>query len=91
LVQTGILLVLLSAVVYALYLNATKDQDILGEGDMVLDFKFETLIGDTVQLSNFRGKGVFLNFWALGASSVKKKCHIWRKVINNSRIKPWKR
>ncbi|VXC34956.1 extracytoplasmic thioredoxin involved in cytochrome c maturation (lipoprotein) [Bacillus sp. 349Y] len=73
LVRTSILIVLISAVVYTLYLNATKDQAILVEGDMAPDFKLETLDGDTVQLSDFRGKGVFLNFWGTWCKPCEKE------------------
>ena len=34
------------------------------EGEFAPDFKLETLDGDNVQLSDYRGKKVLLNFWA---------------------------
>ncbi|MGP4072144.1 redoxin domain-containing protein [Piscibacillus sp. B03] len=33
-------------------------------GDLAPNFQLETMSGKTVQLSDFRGKKVFLNFWA---------------------------
>ncbi len=34
------------------------------EGELAPDFKLETLEGETVQLSDYQGKKVLLNFWA---------------------------
>jgi peroxiredoxin len=34
------------------------------EGELAPDFKLETLEGETVQLSDYHGKKVLLNFWA---------------------------
>ncbi|NLI67182.1 MAG: redoxin domain-containing protein [Bacilli bacterium] len=36
----------------------------LEEGDMAPDFELQTLDGETVKLSDFRGEKVLLNFWA---------------------------
>lgn len=36
----------------------------LQEGDLAPDFELETTDGETVQLSDFRGEKVLLNFWA---------------------------
>lgn len=42
------------------------DEPVVGleRGDLAPDFELETLDGDTVRLSDFRGKRVMLNFWA---------------------------
>src|SRR5699024_12283205 len=34
------------------------------KGDLAPDFELETLDGETVKLSDFRGQKVLLNFWA---------------------------
>lgn len=56
--------------------NISKDPDVKGAaivspgkssiepGQPAPDFELESLDGDTVRLSDFRGKKVFLNFWA---------------------------
>ncbi|MFC7060256.1 thiol-disulfide oxidoreductase ResA [Halobacillus seohaensis] len=49
---------------FVLYQNFTKDSGLVNAGDMAPDFKLETLSGETVQLSDYRGQGVFLNVWA---------------------------
>ncbi|PID18130.1 thiol-disulfide oxidoreductase [Sporosarcina sp. P35] len=36
----------------------------LAKGDIAPDFELTTLAGDTVKLSDYRGKSVMLNFWA---------------------------
>ncbi|GKV67549.1 thioredoxin-like protein YneN [Sporosarcina sp. NCCP-2716] len=36
----------------------------LGQGELPPDFEMKTLEGDTVKLSDLRGKKVILNFWA---------------------------
>lgn len=36
----------------------------LAVGDMAPDFELETLGGETVRLSDYRGQRVFVNFWA---------------------------
>lgn len=42
------------------------DTDIMGirRGNIALDFSLETLEGELLSLSEFKGKKVFLNFWA---------------------------
>ncbi len=54
---------MLSAVIYALYLNIFKEQYNVSKGDDAPNFSLETLQGERVQLKDYRGKGVFLNFW----------------------------
>ena len=36
----------------------------LAKGDLAPDFELTTLAGDTVKLSDYRGKKIMLNFWA---------------------------
>lgn len=48
----------------------TKEQPVesdergIQEGQLALDFELETLDGETVKLSDYRGQRVMLNFWA---------------------------
>ena len=41
-----------------------KEKPGLATGDLAPDFELTTLAGDTVKLSDYRGKTVMLNFWA---------------------------
>ncbi|MGJ9459685.1 TlpA family protein disulfide reductase [Oceanobacillus sp. CF4.6] len=40
------------------------DETGIAIGDIAPDFELETLAGETVRLSDYRGKRVFVNFWA---------------------------
>ncbi|KYG89064.1 thiol-disulfide oxidoreductase ResA [Metasolibacillus sp. FSL H7-0170] len=64
-IMRGIILgVLLAAIVYTVYTTATKDKvEMLKEGSKAPDFELVDLNGETHRLSDYEGKGVFLNFW----------------------------
>lgn len=63
-----VLAILLSAIVFALISNFQKDRSIYKPGDEAPDFALKQVNDnnelETVRLSDFRGKGVMLNFWA---------------------------
>lgn len=64
LIRTLILTVLALAIVYTIYNNATKDKiEVLGVGDEAPDFTLVDLNGEEHRLSDYKGQGVFLNFW----------------------------
>ncbi|MGJ9456857.1 thiol-disulfide oxidoreductase ResA [Oceanobacillus sp. CF4.6] len=66
--RTAILAVLVAAVVFTLVSNLQKDNTIYQVGDEAPDFQLKQISNnydaETVQLSDFEGKGVMLNFWA---------------------------
>ncbi|GGD13103.1 thiol-disulfide oxidoreductase ResA [Pontibacillus salipaludis] len=63
--RTTLLLLFAIAIVYAIYQSYTEDDSqMITEGDQAPDFTLKTLDGETVQLSDYKGQGVFLNFWA---------------------------
>jgi peroxiredoxin len=63
-IRTVILSVLVLAIVYTIYNNATKDKvEVLGIGDEAPDFTLVDLNGEEHRLSDYKGQGVFLNFW----------------------------
>ncbi len=75
-VRTAILLVLVGAVVFTLYNNANKEnREMLQVGDPAPDFKLTDLNGEEHQLSDYKGQGVFVNFWGLGANRAKRNFH----------------
>lgn len=41
-----------------------SDEEGIQEGQIALDFELETLDGETVKLSDYKGQRVMLNFWA---------------------------
>lgn len=62
--RTIILTVLLVAIFYTLYANLTKDtRKTAAVGEEAPDFVLKDLEGNEHRLSDYRGKGVFLNFW----------------------------
>ncbi|MFP7297793.1 thiol-disulfide oxidoreductase ResA [Neobacillus niacini] len=80
LMRTLILLVLGAAVVYTLYANLTKD-DIqkVAVGEEAPDFVLVDMDGKKHQLSDYKGQGVFLNFWGTWC----KPCEREFPYINN--------
>ena len=63
-VRTAILAVLALAIIYTIYTSATKEKvEVLGVGDKAPDFTLVDLNGEKHQLSDYKGQGVFLNFW----------------------------
>ncbi|MBA2873290.1 thiol-disulfide oxidoreductase ResA [Thermaerobacillus caldiproteolyticus] len=62
-VRTVILLLLLSAVGYTIYSNFFTEKTSIKVGATAPDFVLTDLNGKSHRLSDYRGKGVFLNFW----------------------------
>lgn len=66
--RTIILAVLVAAVVFALITNSKKDNTIYKIGDKAPDFQLQQINANNelekIQLSDLKGKGVMLNFWA---------------------------
>ncbi|WP_404442609.1 thiol-disulfide oxidoreductase ResA [Sutcliffiella horikoshii] len=61
--RTSILLLLLAAIGYTMYTNFFESKEIVDVGDEAPNFVLTDLEGNEVMLSDYRGKGVFLNFW----------------------------
>lgn len=65
--RTSILVLLAGAIVFALVSNLQGDTTIYRVGDAAPDFQLNQINNynelETVQLSDYRGKGVMLNFW----------------------------
>ncbi len=78
--RTVILLVLVSAVAYTLYANFTKsDQQKVAVGKDAPDFVLTDMQGNKHRLSDYKGQGVFLNFWGTWC----KPCETEMPYINN--------
>src|SRR5690625_8592 len=75
--RTIILTVLVAAVVFALITNAKKDNTIYGVGDKAPDFQLQQINKnnglESIQLSDLKGKGVMLNFWAIYCKPCEKE------------------
>jgi peroxiredoxin len=80
LIRTIILVLLGVAVAYTLYANFNKDKVLKVEvGAQAPDFILEDLNGQKHQLSDYKGQGVFLNFWGTWC----KPCEAEMPYINN--------
>src|SRR5690606_23984245 len=70
----AILLVLAGAIGFTLYNNATKEnREVLQVGDPAPDFKLTDLNGEEHQLSDYKGQGVFVNFWGTWCKPCEKE------------------
>ncbi len=79
-----ILAVLTAAIIYTIYSNATKERtQILSVGDEAPDFTLEDLNGEEHRLSDYKGQGVFLNFWGTWC----KPCAKEMPAMNNQYAK----
>ena len=64
LIRSVILVILFAAIVFTVYSSLTKDKvEVLQEGDTAPDFELVDMNGQTHRLSEYKGQGVFLNFW----------------------------
>lgn len=79
-IRSIILSVLFIAIAYALYANITKDaRGEVAVGKKAPDFVLFDLEGNRHQLSDYKGKGVFLNFWGTWC----KPCEREMPYMNN--------
>ena len=59
-----ILVIMAGAIVFTIYNSITKEKrEVLQVGDAAPDFELVDMNGETHQLSEYKGQGVFLNFW----------------------------
>ncbi|MGE7918005.1 thiol-disulfide oxidoreductase ResA [Viridibacillus sp. NPDC093762] len=73
-VRTLILAILVVAIGYTIYTTATKDEvRLLKVGEEAPDFSLVDLDGQTHRLSDYKGKGVMLNFWGTWCKPCKKE------------------
>ena len=72
--RTLILLAMLAAIIYTLFSFLSKDErKVAAVGEAAPDFVLKDLEGKEYRLSDFRGKGVFLNFWGTYCPPCKKE------------------
>lgn len=64
LIRFGVLLVIFLAVGGAFYTGLSNNQQPVNVGDTAPDFRLESTDGTQVRLSDYKGKAVFVNFWA---------------------------
>ncbi|GAA0347080.1 thiol-disulfide oxidoreductase ResA [Bacillus carboniphilus] len=72
--RTIVLILLFAAVGYSLYSNLTQEKrGILAVGDQAPNFALEDMEGNVHKLSDYRGQGVFLNFWGTWCKPCEKE------------------
>lgn len=64
LMRLSILIVMIGAVGYSLYVNFSEERGVVDAGDPAPNFIVKDLDGEEVELTDFSGNGVYLNFWA---------------------------
>ncbi|QPC46738.1 thiol-disulfide oxidoreductase ResA [Mangrovibacillus cuniculi] len=73
-IRTGILLVLALAIAYTLYANYSSEQKkMISTGDMAPNFTLTSVDGSQISLEDYKGKGVFLNFWGTWCKPCKEE------------------
>ncbi|AKS38741.1 thiol-disulfide oxidoreductase [Anoxybacillus gonensis] len=71
--RTVILAIMLAAIGYTIYSNVFVEKKAIQVGDSAPDFVLTDLNGNKIQLSDYRGKGVFLNFWGTWCKPCEKE------------------
>ncbi|EWG08981.1 thiol-disulfide oxidoreductase ResA [Cytobacillus firmus] len=72
-VRISLLFLMALAVAYTLYQNFFSEKIRVQAGDQAPDFILEDMNGNNVQLSDLKGKGVFLNFWGTWCKPCEKE------------------
>ena len=63
-IRTVILVLLASAIIFTVVTNVTKEKNaVLKVGDQAPDFVLTDMNGEQHRLSDYKGQGIFLNFW----------------------------
>lgn len=72
--RTTILLVMAGAIIFTIYNGVTKEKsDLLKVGEDAPDFTLTDLNGERHQLSEYKGQGVFVNFWGTWCKPCEKE------------------
>jgi len=79
-IRTVVLILLASAIIYTI---ASKQKaNVLEVGDMAPDFELLDLEGNKHKLSDYRGEGVFLNFWGTWCPPCKEEMPYMEKFYH---------
>lgn len=84
--RTAILILVAAALTYTLFQVFNKNEDI-AKGDTAPDFVLKNLDGDQVQLKDFRGQGVLLNFWGTWCGPCKEEMPYLNTIDQKNLVK----
>ncbi|QDQ02199.1 thiol-disulfide oxidoreductase ResA [Lysinibacillus fusiformis] len=80
--RTVVLALIIGALIYTLCMSFFKEKkDIISIGDEAPNFILKDMNGVEFQLSNYKGKGVFLNFWGTYCGPCKKEMPYMNNVF----------
>lgn len=63
-----------------------SEKEGIGKGELAPDFELETLEGETVRLSDYRGENVIVNFWATWCPPCRAEIPDLKKLYNNKDV-----
>jgi len=72
-IRVSLLFFMVLVVAYTLYQNFFTEKIRIQAGEQAPDFVLEDMKGNNVQLSELKGKGVFLNFWGTWCKPCEKE------------------
>lgn len=79
-----VLLIVFLMLSITLYLNFTKDKSNIEVGAQAPDFSLKSTDGETVKLSDYKGKPVILNFWGTWCEPCKEEMPDFEKTYENA-------
>lgn len=85
LIRLSILMIMGAAVGYAFYVNFSEERGVVDSGDIAPNFEVTDLDGTSVELEDFRGEGVYLNFWATYCVYCREKMQYLQKYEDKYR------
>ncbi|WP_062046716.1 thiol-disulfide oxidoreductase ResA [Bacillus sp. JCM 19034] len=85
--RTIVLVIIGAALAYTFYSQFFMDKSIAKVGDESINFALTDLNGERVELSDFEGKGVFLNFWGTFCPPCEKEMPIMEELYDEYKEK----
>ncbi len=85
--RTIILLILVGAVGYTLYQNFIVDKEKVQIGKEAPNFVITDMEGNKISLEDYRGKGVFLNFWGTWCKPCEKEMPYMNELYDEYKAK----
>lgn len=81
-IRTTILLVIVIALGYTFYQSFFVDKNVVRVGDDAVNFVLTDLNGERIELADYKGKGVMLNFWGTYCPPCEKEMPIMQKLYD---------